>query len=52
MFISIFQTLNLLLFLGVVIGIPWFMFTVLRSLRKIESRLESIESKIRNENIS
>lgn len=52
MFINIFQTLNLLLFLGVVIGIPWFIITVLRSLRKIESRLECIESKMRNENIS
>ena len=40
--------LNLLIFLGLLIGIPWFMITVVRLLTKIESRLESLEKTMNN----
>ena len=37
------QIFNFLIFIGLLIGIPWFMITVVRLLTKIESRLESLE---------
>ncbi|MBE0451915.1 MAG: hypothetical protein IBX70_13900 [Clostridia bacterium] len=41
--ITLIQIFNILIFLGLLIGIPWFMITVVRLLTKIESRLESLE---------
>ena len=41
--ITFIQIFNFLIFIGLLIGIPWFMITVVRLLSKIESRLESLE---------
>ncbi len=41
--ITFIQIFNILIFIGLLIGIPWFMITVVRLLTKIESRLESLE---------
>ena len=41
--ITLIQIFNILIFVGLLIGIPWFMITVVRLLTKIESRLESLE---------
>lgn len=41
--ITLIQIFNILIFLGLLIGIPWFMITVVRLLIRIESRLESLE---------
>lgn len=40
--------LNLLIFIGLLIGISWFMITVVRLLTKIESRLENLEKTMNN----
>ena len=42
------QIFNFLIFIGLLIGIPWFMITVVRLLTKIESRLESLEKSMNN----
>lgn len=44
--LKILPLFNLLIFLCMLIGIPWFMITVVRLLSKIESRLENLEKSI------
>ena len=46
--ISYMQFFNFLIFMGLIVGILWFVNTVVGSLKKIESRLESIENLMNN----
>ena len=43
MFTTFWLLLNTLIIIGLIIGVPWFMISVVRLLKKIESRLESLE---------
>lgn len=46
MFTTFWLLLNTLIIIGLIIGVPWFMISVVRLLKKIESRLESLEKKM------
>lgn len=52
MLYTILPTINLILLLTVIIGIPYFMITVVRLLKKIENRLENVESTMMKKNIN
>ena len=43
MFTTFWLLLNTLIIIGLIIGVPWFMISVVRLLKKIESRLERLE---------
>lgn len=52
MLYTILPTINLVLLLSVIIGIPYFMITVVKLLRKIENRLENVESTMMKKKIN
>ena len=43
MFTTFWLLINTLIIIGLIIGVPWFMISVVSLLKKIESRLESLE---------
>lgn len=43
MFLTFWTLLNTFIIIGLIIAVPWFMISVVRLLKKIESRLESLE---------
>ncbi len=43
MFTTFWLLLNTLIIIGLIIGVPWFMISVVRLLKRINSRLESLE---------
>ena len=49
MFTTVFQIINLMIVIGIFIGVPWFMVFIVRSIKNIERRLDIIENKT-NEN--
>jgi H+/gluconate symporter-like permease len=46
MFTTFWTLLNTLILIGLIIGVPWFMISVVRLLKKIVSRLERLEKTI------
>ena len=48
MFLTFWTLINTLIIIALIVGIPWFMITVVRLLTKIESRLESLEKTMNN----
>lgn len=50
MFTTFWLFLNTLIIIAMIVGIPWFMITVVRLLAKIESRLVSLEKTMSEKN--
>ena len=49
MFTFIFQMVNLFIVLGLILAIPLFMYVVLKTLKRIDQRLERLESVMETE---